>query len=377
MWNQSSIGFLPVKENPNVLKQLPAGKYLLKTVPMLGFVLEPINSEFTFPPKMYGKVEEKANLILNTFLNRTGKVTSAVLAGGKGLGKTNLSRYVCNLGITSNLPVIIINEAYCGDDFNSFIQSIDQPAIILMDEFEKVYREQEHLDKLLTLFDGSISSHKLFLLTMNRAFTDSNFPYFHNRPSRVYFAIEYNNLEEDVIKEYLEDHLVNKDKTDEIVLFCKSFHSFNLDLLTILVSEVNKNPDLSLNFLTSLLNMKPTITSNHKSFFKKLYDPQGKDISNQSGIHFNLGSYVGNSTYTSSSYIYLDDFDYDKDVEEQEGKYIEIAFNAATSILTPNESMSEFLVKNEEGYVLKLTEVSSAPSVATSWFNTVEKIKLR
>jgi hypothetical protein len=43
-----------------------------------------------------------------------------------------------------------------GDEFNLFIQSISQPAIIFFDEFKKVYKENEEetQEQMFTLFNG-------------------------------------------------------------------------------------------------------------------------------------------------------------------------------------------------------------------------------
>jgi hypothetical protein len=64
------------------------------------------------------------------------------------------------------VPTIVINAPWCGDKFNTLIQSIQQPCIVMFDEFEKVYSSEEQ-EAMLTLLDGIYSSKKLFLLTSN------------------------------------------------------------------------------------------------------------------------------------------------------------------------------------------------------------------
>ncbi|HRZ82907.1 MAG TPA: hypothetical protein P5069_10620, partial [Candidatus Hydrogenedentes bacterium] len=43
--------------------------------------------------------------------------------------------------------------------FNTFMQAIEQPLVVLFDEFEKVYDDQEQ-QALLTLLDGVYPSNK-------------------------------------------------------------------------------------------------------------------------------------------------------------------------------------------------------------------------
>ena len=97
-------------------------------------------------------------------------------------GNSGKSLLAKQLMIEAKLPVLVIEEAFKGSKFNDFINSIDQEIVVFFDEFEKVYKEQEDQEELLTLFDGVISSKKIFLLTANK---DNINEFFENRPSRI------------------------------------------------------------------------------------------------------------------------------------------------------------------------------------------------
>src|SRR4029078_12619167 len=65
--------------------------------------------------------------------------TGALMVGEKGSGKSLLAKLVSANSQEKGLPTLIIPRPWCGDMFNRFLQSIEQPTVILFDEFEKVY----------------------------------------------------------------------------------------------------------------------------------------------------------------------------------------------------------------------------------------------
>jgi hypothetical protein len=232
----------------DVRTSLPAGNYVLKKDMMKGFFLED-SSDFTSPSKVYGDCLKNVERILNTFNSRSSN-TGVLLSGEKGSGKTLLARQIA---ITSNLPVIIINTSYHGDHFNSFLSSITQPCVIFLDEFEKVYNREEQ-EQVLTLFDGTFQSKKLFLLTCNDKWRIDG--HMRNRPGRIFYFMEFGGLEEKFIREYCEDRLADKSYTDKVVDFSRLFTTFNFDVLVALVEECNRYGG-DLEGMVEIMNAKP------------------------------------------------------------------------------------------------------------------------
>lgn len=248
---------------------IPPGTYTLGFDPDNipgGFFLKHIN-DFTLPSKVYGNNNKYADIILNTFLKETTRPTTAALAGLKGSGKSLCSKEICIKALNFGIPTIVIGQDYAGPGLNTWLQNIDQPCVIFIDEFEKVYAEQKKRDQLLTLLDGAYNSHKLFLLTMNAALNNEKFPYFFNRPGRVYYNIAFEPITQEVIKEYCEDHLVDKTKVSEILSFTNRFSAFTIDILTILVKELNSNPTFKCQDVTDIVNIKPDVKPD-QLFFK-------------------------------------------------------------------------------------------------------------
>ena len=251
------------------ISTIPPGTYTLgfdpENVPG-GFFLKRINN-FTLPAKIYGNNNKYSDIILNNFLKETTRPTTAALAGLKGSGKSLCSKEICIKALERDIPTIVVGQDYAGPSLNTWLQNINQPCIVFIDEFEKVYSEQKKRDQLLTLLDGAYNSHKLFLLTMNAPLNNEKFPYFFNRPGRVYYNIAFGPITQDVIKEYCEDHLVDKTKLNEILTFTNRFSEFTIDILTILVKELNTNPTFTCQDVTDIVNIKPDVKAD-QLFFK-------------------------------------------------------------------------------------------------------------
>jgi ATPase family associated with various cellular activities (AAA) len=221
--------FVATQSALNLQNALPLGSY---TVGFDGFLQEyflkpilPFDLEGT---KLYGDTVHHGQRILQTFQARTGQSTGVLLAGQKGSGKTLLAKYISVEAAKRGISTIVINEPWSGEGFNTFIQAIQQPAIVLFDEFEKVYRQSmdaelaesnrqrengyysHHCDDdgglgnpsqdaILTLLDGVYPSTMLFVLTVNdKSKITSNMM---NRPGRIYYVLDFSGLEPDFIRD--------------------------------------------------------------------------------------------------------------------------------------------------------------------------------
>jgi ATPase family associated with various cellular activities (AAA) len=235
----------------NIHETLPAGNYIVKQDRFENFFLQKVES-FVQIPKVYGTTLKYADRILNTYESRTNS-TGVMLTGEKGSGKTLLGKTLSINAATKGLPTIIINAPWTGDNFNKFIQDISQPAIILFDEFEKVYDSKEQ-EAILTLLDGVFPQKKLFILTCNDKYRIDS--HMRNRPGRIYYMIDFKGLEPEFIREYCEENLVNQAYVDKVVTLASLFDQFNFDMLKTLVEEMNRYDESPQDAL-KLLNAKP------------------------------------------------------------------------------------------------------------------------
>mgnify|MGYP000524124628 CR=1 FL=1 len=248
------------KEAMDIREMLPAGNYVVKEMPMDGpLYLEMIDS-FEIKGKTYGDLNKNTDRILNTFMSRPAS-TGVMLAGEKGSGKSLLAK---NLAIEAaarmEIPTIVINAPWVGDKFNSFIQSIEQPVVILFDEFEKVY-DSDDQEKALTLLDGVFPSKKLFVLTCNDKWRVDQ--HMRNRPGRIFYMLDFKGLDVDFIREYCNDNLENKAHTEGVCKLSTLFGEFNFDMLKALVEEMNRYNESPEDAL-SILNVKPEFDDGNK-----------------------------------------------------------------------------------------------------------------
>jgi hypothetical protein len=234
---------------------LPAGNYIVKMDPFENFFLEEVEP---FKPikKVYGDALKNADRILNTFEKREVS-TGVLLNGEKGSGKTLLAKTLSIEAGNKGIPTIIINTDWHGDKFNKLIQDINQPAIIMFDEFEKVYGEETQ-EAVLTLMDGVFPTKKLFVLTCNDKWRINS--HMRNRPGRLYYMIDYKGLDHAFIVEYCEDNLNAKQHIEKICTIASMFDQFNFDMLKALVEEMNRYDESPADALR-ILNAKPEFDS--------------------------------------------------------------------------------------------------------------------
>jgi len=234
---------------------LPAGNYVIKVDMFENLYLEHIDS-FNVSGKIYGDTLKNTDRIINTFWERPSS-TGVMLTGEKGSGKTLLSKKISIELAKQAVPTIVINDAFTGEKFNTLLQTISQPCVILFDEFEKVYDKDEQ-EAILTLLDGVYSGKKLFILTCNDKWRVDQ--HMRNRPGRIFYMIDFTGLSQEFIVEYCEDNLKHKEHIERICSLTNLFAEFNFDMLKALVEEMNRYNETPQDAM-KILNTKPEFDS--------------------------------------------------------------------------------------------------------------------
>jgi len=337
------------KEAMDLHEKLPAGNYVVKEMPMDGpLYLEHIES-FEIKGKRYGDLDKNTDRILNTFMDRSAS-TGVMLAGEKGSGKSLLAK---NLAIEAakrlSIPCIVINAPWVGDKFNAFMQMIEQPCMVLFDEFEKVYNSDDQ-EKALTLLDGVFPSKKLFVLTCNDKWRVDQ--HMRNRPGRLFYMLDYKGLDANFIMEYCDDNLKPElqKHTEKLCQIAALFAQFNFDMLKATVEEMNRYDEGPEDALR-MLNVKPEFDSGNKFTIKLIKD--GEEIKS---TDLERAEWNGNPLQSSINVHvkeYDDEVDEDGDLDWEWGT---IKFNPG-DIKKIDSQTGKFVFANAEGIQMVLSKI--------------------
>lgn len=234
VWLKNSRILKQVDSNIQVLDALPKRVYTLNFDPNRGEIfLEDFADKFHFDFKIYGLESKLIKHIMRTYENTSNNL-GILFNGVKGTGKTITAKLIAN---ETNLPIILINSPYPG--LADFISKINCPCVLFFDEFEKNFNTREGHDlELLSIMDGVFNSpyRRVFILTTNKLYINENFI---GRPSRIRYKKSFGNLPSEVVAEYLNDCLINKDRAPEILEFIDSLAISTIDILKCIVEEVN------------------------------------------------------------------------------------------------------------------------------------------
>ena len=197
--------------------------------------LEKIDDTFRFDFKIYDlDCEEVLSKVIKTWTSdlfrESNKNLGVIFNGIKGTGKTIAAKLLCN---RIGLPVIVISKPV--DGMLEFIQSLHFESIILIDEAEKTFREEQEV--LLKMIDGVYNDmRKLYILTTNKLSIDENLL---GRPGRIRYIKEFSNLSSGAVNDVIDDNLKDASLKEEVLKVVDSLEISTIDILKAIIDECN------------------------------------------------------------------------------------------------------------------------------------------
>lgn len=236
------------------IASIPAGVYLIQFHPMKGFYLK-LQPALVRPERLYSNTAERAAKVLNTYLDRPNSNTGVLFTGNKGSGKTLITKEIAMQAVEMGIPVLLCDEPYTGSQFFQFLNSITQQCVVLIDEFEKKYDDDEKQNSLLSLLDGTGTGGKLYLLTSNAGRVSE---FLTSRPSRIFYHYRYDKLDEETLVGYCQDNLKDPEQLENMRILHSLSTDFSFDVMQCLVEELNRYPNVK--FAQSLSELNIHIT---------------------------------------------------------------------------------------------------------------------
>lgn len=230
--------------------KLPLGTYDVCFHKMMGFYLTSHPDLVVNEEKIYGSSPAKVEKVLRGF-QLVDRNFGVILSGRKGIGKSLFARQLAIRAKDYNLPLILVSTYYPG--IADFLASIEQEVIVLFDEFEKTFADQEHCnpqEEMLPLFDGVDNGKKLFVITCNKVHKLNS--YLINRPGRFHYHFVLGNPNPDEIKEYMTDKL--KPEYHHIIKKLIGF-SLNVDLTYDVLRAIAFELNMGYSFEDTLMDL--------------------------------------------------------------------------------------------------------------------------
>lgn len=249
VWSQQGEIFTPGSTSTNI-KKIPPGIYEFRQSDG-GWFLEKTAQKYTFPFKLYGVNNKILKRVDQAYDNLTENL-GIMLNGLKGTGKTVTAQQIINWAIDKGFVVLNVQHPV---PLAAIMARVEQPLLVLFDEFEKTHKEDEDQQNLLSAIDGlSRSEHRrIFVFTTNEKNINGNLI---DRPSRIRYIWNFAALDENIINELIDDLLSTELKhlKPEIRSYINTREIVSIDIVKTVIKECNAFKEAP-NEFKSFMNM--------------------------------------------------------------------------------------------------------------------------
>lgn len=323
-----------VNEMPSLLPKLENKCYLLEwDGGRKAFFLSESQS-FKLPKTVYGNKDH-----LDTYLKKYAKQDKnlgVLLTGLKGDGKSVDAKI---LALKSNQPIIVINSGFTSSEFLKFVTNpIFDNCTIFIDEFEKVYKDEDYqFVNILKWLDGASNNKNLFIFTSNSLSINK---FLINRPSRLRYIKKYAGLPWEIIEQVVNDKITNEKLNVETK---QELTKYPLITMDILIEILNDILDLGISCKKAIeilnCNLKlETFTTTIKIQYKK----EVSHCSVKEAYYSNLLSL--DNQYSSSYSVWVTHKDFIESEKDSEG---DIFLNLEPLVKEHRDSIIQEVSKNK------------------------------
>lgn len=234
VWQQIEDLYQP-GSNASQVRRLPPAIYRFVNTDR-GWFLQKTANRYTFPYKLYGINQDIIERVTRAWKNLPSNF-GVMLNGLKGTGKTITAQQIVNWAVGEGIMVLNVQSPV---PLSAIMQHVEQPMLVLFDEFEKTHEQAEHQQALLSAIDGlSKNEHRrMFLFTTNTKKINDNLI---DRPSRIRYCWEFGRLRNDLI-EMIMDDLLRKDLAhlkSEIMSYLNTRTALSIDVVKTVIMECN------------------------------------------------------------------------------------------------------------------------------------------
>ena len=233
VWAQVGEKFFARSKASEVGKLLP-GVYNYQEN-MVAWWLEKEGERFEFPFKVYSASDHIIERVC-AYWKINGGNLGVLMNGIRGAGKTMTAQLIGNRLVEDmGVPVLVVREPV---PLKKVLDSLEQPVLVIFDEFEKTH-EKEDQQTLLSTVDGMSRSvyPRLFLFTTNTRDIEENFT---DRPSRIHYRFEFQRVADEIIEGLMDDSLPEdlQQYRSDISHYLKTRKICTIDIVKAVIAEV-------------------------------------------------------------------------------------------------------------------------------------------
>lgn len=334
--------------------------------------LKRIADKFTFNFKLYDLgTEEFFDRIQKTWNSapfvKGQKNLGIILNGLKGTGKTIAAKVLSNI---MGLPVLIVSNPE--DGLQNFIQSLCFESIVMIDEAEKTFKNDQEV--LLKMIDGVFNeSRKLYILTTNKLTIDENLL---GRPGRIRYIKQFGNLTAKAVNDYIADNLTDVAKANIVRQAIDRLEISTIDILKSIVDEVNIHGDVDSG---SILNIPKASYKIEVILFSEPEEGDANEIKqfiksrlhkNETIAHWLDEPWIDGDGKKRKNKTWVDDefetYSHKTSIKSPQNNLVRNQQTTMGTIIAPPDDLGFFTIKRDYSNVVELgcvLQYHSAPSL--------------